>query len=208
MNKHKQSGFTIVELLIVVVVIAILAVITIIAYTGIQNRATEASIVSELTQNMKKHMAEVTTSTSNRYATTDVMPGGIVTPQFDTNKYKVITFCTNGTEFVYAAETKTGKKYFSKTGSNVTNDDSIDAFLPCPGKSISGAYTTYLNLPSVCVNEGNVCNFSGTATIVYGSAAQGRFNRHLNQTSSTTCNNTNLSDPAATFAKACYVYPN
>jgi len=37
--KNKQSGFTIVELLIVVVVIAILAAITIISYNGIQERA-------------------------------------------------------------------------------------------------------------------------------------------------------------------------
>lgn len=38
-NKIKQSGFTIVELLIVIVVIGILAAITIVAYNGIQNRA-------------------------------------------------------------------------------------------------------------------------------------------------------------------------
>ena len=40
--KRKQTGFTIVELLIVVVVIAILAAITIVAYTGIQQRAKES----------------------------------------------------------------------------------------------------------------------------------------------------------------------
>ena len=43
--KHKnrnQSGFTIVELLIVIVVIAILAAITIVAYNGIQNSAKNA----------------------------------------------------------------------------------------------------------------------------------------------------------------------
>lgn len=39
-NKH---GFTIVELLIVVVVIAILAAITIVAFNGIQNRARDSS---------------------------------------------------------------------------------------------------------------------------------------------------------------------
>ena len=42
---HSQLGFTIVELLIVVVVIAILAAITIVSYNGIQQRAlTSASL--------------------------------------------------------------------------------------------------------------------------------------------------------------------
>lgn len=45
-----MSGFTIVELLIVIVVIAILATISIVAYTGIQNRAAQAAILSEATQ--------------------------------------------------------------------------------------------------------------------------------------------------------------
>ena len=41
--KTKSQGFTIVELLIVVVVIAILAAITIVSYTGITNRANAAT---------------------------------------------------------------------------------------------------------------------------------------------------------------------
>lgn len=44
----RQKGFTIVELLIVIVVIAILAAITIIAYNGIQKRANDAAIQSDL----------------------------------------------------------------------------------------------------------------------------------------------------------------
>ena len=45
---RQTKGFTIVELLIVIVVIAILATITIVAYNGIQNRANDTAIQSDL----------------------------------------------------------------------------------------------------------------------------------------------------------------
>lgn len=44
----KQHGFTIVELLIVIVIIGILAAITIVAYNGIQNRARASAVTSSL----------------------------------------------------------------------------------------------------------------------------------------------------------------
>jgi prepilin-type N-terminal cleavage/methylation domain-containing protein len=53
--KNKQNnGFTIVELLIVIVVIGILAAITIVAYNGVQNKAHASSASSALTQAVKK----------------------------------------------------------------------------------------------------------------------------------------------------------
>lgn len=47
--KERQSGFTIVELLIVIVVIGILAGITIVAYSGITNRANTTKAQSNAT---------------------------------------------------------------------------------------------------------------------------------------------------------------
>lgn len=44
----RQTGFTIVELLIVIVVIAILVAITIVAYNGIQQRAQSTVLSSDL----------------------------------------------------------------------------------------------------------------------------------------------------------------
>ena len=53
-QNQRRSAFTIVELLIVIVVIAILAAITIVAYTGIQERAQTASVQSASSQAGKK----------------------------------------------------------------------------------------------------------------------------------------------------------
>ena len=53
----QRKGFTIVELLIVIVVIAILAAITIVAYTGIKERADATQVQSALTQTNKQVLA-------------------------------------------------------------------------------------------------------------------------------------------------------
>lgn len=53
-NRRGMSGFTIVELLIVIVVIAILATITVVAFNGIENRAVESTVLSDLNTFKKK----------------------------------------------------------------------------------------------------------------------------------------------------------
>ena len=66
-SRTSQRGFTIVELLIVVVVIAILATITIVAYNGIQTRATMAKKQTDISSMTKAANKEVVLNGSDAF---------------------------------------------------------------------------------------------------------------------------------------------
>lgn len=51
---ERQTGFTLVELLIVIVVIAILAAMSVVAYRGVQNRANDSAVQSDINNFVKK----------------------------------------------------------------------------------------------------------------------------------------------------------
>lgn len=67
----RQRGFTIVELLVVIVVIAILAAISIVAYNGIQARANDSVLQSDLRNAATKLEMERTTDPDGNYPTDD-----------------------------------------------------------------------------------------------------------------------------------------
>lgn len=72
---RKIKAFTIVELLIVIVVIAVLASISVVAYSGIQDRARQSKVKADITQIIKA----ITIARGNRSQTTSQMSGSTAT---------------------------------------------------------------------------------------------------------------------------------
>lgn len=97
---RSRSGFTIVELLIVVVVIAILAAITIVAYNGINDRA-KASAASSAAQQVGKKIATYAVTNEEQYpaALSDIgISNGSATYQYRVNNsVSPKTFCVTAT---------------------------------------------------------------------------------------------------------------
>ena len=109
--RTSKSGFTIVELLIVIVVIAILAAISIVAYNGIQARAQNTSVQNDLIAMAKKIELEAVDKGS--YQPVTVATGiKISKSAFDTSENNLY-YCrnTDSTQYAIAARTKSGKNY-------------------------------------------------------------------------------------------------
>lgn len=117
----KTRGFTIVELLIVIVVIGILAAITIVAFNGVQNRANDTTVQSDLRQ-----FGSIMTQYK---ALNDRFPepadfNQTMNIKFSKGAYGLdvqsrnLRYCRNATtdEFVIVANSKSGK-YFRYTSS-------------------------------------------------------------------------------------------
>ena len=137
----KDHGFTIVELLIVIVIIAILAAIVIIAYNGITNRAKTSKALSAaqaVQQKAEAYNAEKgyypfvstdfgTDATKSYYITSSVVFGTVGSSQTNENTVS-ITPCPSATA---TSTTSTGDtiKYYDYTGPGTT---SITVGAGCP----------------------------------------------------------------------------
>jgi prepilin-type N-terminal cleavage/methylation domain-containing protein len=113
MNNRVGKGFTIVELLIVIVVIAILAAITIVAYNGIQKRATTSTIQSALNGAAKQ--IELVKVETTAYPTS--FPSSVQAP-----KNIMLSLAQNGASYCINAESITGatdQRWFYEPGRGI-----------------------------------------------------------------------------------------
>jgi len=122
-----QRGFTIVELLIVIVVIAILAAISIVAYNGVQNRANDTAVKNDLRQ--FHSLIEQYKILNGNYPTTFTAAMGF---KFAKNAYGMdaqlrnVRYCLNATtnEYIIYANSKSGN-YFKYTTTGGLQDAAV-----------------------------------------------------------------------------------
>ncbi len=121
---HKTtSGFTLVELLIVIVVIAILATISIVAYNGIQSRANTASADSSLAQAAKKLALY---QVENGAYPTDLTSIGITNTSSVTYTY-VPDAASSSTSYCLATRVGNVSRTISSSNSTTTDGECMSA---------------------------------------------------------------------------------
>lgn len=157
-----RAGFTIVELLIVVVVIAILAAISVVAYTGIQNRAYDSAVQSDMTTIIKElELAKVDLGHYPR--SYSEFPKGFKFSKSaydDTanNIYYIVDIQND--RYVFALRSKTRKGYIINTGEKSLNVGTVHSGIAAEALGIPWEIT-----PDVSwVTQG----YSGSSSNWYG----------------------------------------
>lgn len=151
--RKSTTGFTIVELLIVIVVIAILAAISVVAYTGIQNRANDSAIQSDLANIAKKlEVFKITVSTIDYYPSSltasglDVSVsknayGNHYTPSGSSGYNLLYCRMADGQSFALAARSKSGTTFAITNAKSVYVSSQVltSGTSQCPAEGMSGA---------------------------------------------------------------------
>lgn len=126
-KRYSVRGFTLIELVIVIVVIGILTTIVAIAYQGVQNRAHTASLMSDLDNSVS--ILELDLKQNGSYPATVALAGG--GSGLPTN---------SGTTYQYTVNTSTTSPSFCLTGTNGTTSYKVssDTATPAVGVCPSG----------------------------------------------------------------------
>lgn len=150
--KKKAYGFTIVELLIVIVVIAILAAISIVAYNGIQARALDSRMKSDLS------------AAANKFELYNVDNGAYPAsgPQAATTQVK-FSFSPVGQDVLYCSTGSTGFAIFAARNSLVYKVQNGQA-----PQLVSGYTAVSGNSAALCATTGYTERQWGTNWVVGG----------------------------------------
>ncbi len=114
--KRMGSGFTIVELLIVIVVIAVLAAISIAAYTNISNRANDAAVQSDLKGLATK--LELYRVDNAGYPDVSVTPSSLVSLRFKASKSAYNATVSNNLAYCYSPSNRLLYKVIARSKSD------------------------------------------------------------------------------------------
>jgi len=148
--KTKNQGFTIVELLIVVVVIAILAAITIVSYNGITNRANASAAQSTAAAVQKK--AEAFNAEKSQYP----------------SKLEDLTGASSGDTWYLTgvSNTSTNSAAFN-VAPTATNGKNTVQYVPCGYTSVSGTGVAAPTTQTSGAASAKISVYTGAQVIYY-----------------------------------------
>ena len=152
----KERGFTIVELLIVIVVIGILAAISIVAYNGVQNRAKTSSGQSQANSIVKKF--EALNAVKGAYYTSAAgVTGANINTYANATPVATEAVVDTPTNVIVAAATGTAAPATSSglTASTASNGNVVSAWACAGGANVW--YWDYAAGAAVALRAGNGC---------------------------------------------------